>query len=121
VHADTAVIGASDASVIFRVPNEEDSATVTKLAVQLPTDHPLLGVLVRPHPDWTTTVKQVKLNPPVSTDDGPVTEAVSEITWTASAAAAILAGAGGYRVGPAWGAGSRSTRSGTTRLKPMIM
>jgi uncharacterized protein YcnI len=92
VHTDTPVVGASDAVVAFRVPNEQDAATVTKVAVQLPTDHPLLGVLVSPHPGWTSSVKQAKINPPVKTDDGTISEAVSEITWTASAAAAIPVG-----------------------------
>jgi uncharacterized protein YcnI len=92
VHADTVTAGASDAVIAFRVPNEQDKVTVTKLAVQLPTDHPLLGVLVSPHPGWTSSVKQVTLDPPVKTDDGTVTEAVSEITWTASPTAAIPVG-----------------------------
>jgi len=66
----------------FRVPNEQPNANVTKVDIVLPTDHPLLGVLVQPVSGWTSTVTEVKLNPPVQTDDGPVAQAVSEIVWT---------------------------------------
>jgi uncharacterized protein YcnI len=67
----------------FRVPNEVTAANVTKVDVAFPTDHPLLGVDTEPLPGWSSTVTQVKLNPAVQTDDGPVTQAVSEIVWTA--------------------------------------
>jgi hypothetical protein len=32
----------------------------------------------------------VKLNPPAQTDDGPITEAVSTVTWTATSAASAI-------------------------------
>lgn len=66
----------------FRVPNEEDTAGTTKVQVFLPTDHPVLGVLVSPQDGWTAKVTNTKLKTPVKTDDGTVTDAVSEITWT---------------------------------------
>ena len=34
---------------------------------------------------WTITTEKTKLAKPVKTDDGEVTEAVSKITWTATA------------------------------------
>jgi uncharacterized protein YcnI len=68
----------------FRVPNEVSNANVVKVDIAFPTDHPLLGVDVEPIPTWAVTVTQAKLNPPVQTDDGPVTQAVSEIVWTAA-------------------------------------
>jgi uncharacterized protein YcnI len=71
-------------TVRFRVPNETTAATVTKVDIALPTDHPLLGVLVAPMPGWTPIVTEVKLEPPAQTDDGPVAQAVSEIAWTAT-------------------------------------
>jgi uncharacterized protein YcnI len=64
------------------VPNERDNASTTSLAVQLPTDHPLASVSVRPVPGWTADVEQATLPTPVKTDDGEVTEAASTITWT---------------------------------------
>lgn len=90
VHSDDPVRGATDAAVMFRTPNEEDHAATVKLAVFFPTDHPLLDVLVEPHPGWTFTTKTAKLAQPVTTDDGPITQAVSEVTWTANSKAAGL-------------------------------
>jgi uncharacterized protein YcnI len=69
----------------FRVPNEQTNVNVTQVEVDLPTDTPLLGVDTEPLPGWTAKVTQVNLNPPVQTDDGPVTQAVSQIIWTAEA------------------------------------
>ncbi|GAA3784286.1 YcnI family protein [Streptomyces coacervatus] len=83
VHPESYAKGATDGVLTFRVPNEEDTATTTKVQVFLPTDHPVLGVLVSPPQDgWTAKVTNTKLKTPVKTDDGTITDAVSEITWT---------------------------------------
>jgi uncharacterized protein YcnI len=83
VHPETYAKGATDGVLTFRVPNEEDTAGTTKVQVFLPTDHPVLGVLVSPPQDgWTAKVTNTKLKTPVKTDDGTITDAVSEITWT---------------------------------------
>jgi periplasmic copper chaperone A len=65
---------------------------VTQLEVDFPTDTPLLGVDVQPTPDWTPKVSELNLNPPVQTDDGPVTQAVSQIIWTAAQGGGIAPG-----------------------------
>lgn len=78
--------------VAFRVPTESDTASTTKLAVYLPTGTPIASVSVEPVPGWTIAVKHTKLAKPLKTDDGSVTEAVSEITWTAGHGAAIKPG-----------------------------
>ncbi|MCX4591924.1 YcnI family protein [Streptomyces sp. NBC_01549] len=82
VHPESYAKGATDGVLTFRVPNEEDTASTTKVQVFLPTDHPVLGVLVTPQEGWTAQVTTTKLKTPVKTDDGTITEAVSEITWT---------------------------------------
>jgi uncharacterized protein YcnI len=83
VHPDSYAKGATDGVLSFRVPNEEDTASTTKVQVFLPTDHPVLGALVSPPRDgWTAKVTNTKLKTPVKTDDGTITDAVSEITWT---------------------------------------
>ena len=82
VHSPDAVAGATDATITFRVPNEEANAQTTAIQVLFPTDHPLIGVLVKQHPGWTADVQTTKLPSPVQTDDGPVNDAVSQITWT---------------------------------------
>jgi uncharacterized protein YcnI len=66
----------------FRVPNETDSTSTTKVQVFLPQDHPLASVSVRPHPGWHAKVVTKKLATPLATDDGEVTEGVFSITWT---------------------------------------
>ncbi len=82
VHPESYAKGATDGVLTFRVPNEEDGASTTKVQLFLPTDHPVLGALVTPQPGWTATVKTARLKTPVKTDDGTITEAVSEIDWT---------------------------------------
>jgi len=68
--------------VSFRVPNERDNAGTTKLEINLPLDHPLASVSVKPMPGWTAQVDKTKLATPIKSDDGDVTEAVSKITWS---------------------------------------
>jgi uncharacterized protein YcnI len=82
VHPESYARGATDGTLTFRVPDEEDSASTTKVQIFLPTDHPLLGVLVAPRDGWTAKVTDTRLRTPVKTDDGTITDAVSEITWT---------------------------------------
>ncbi|MFC1432049.1 YcnI family protein [Streptacidiphilus sp. N1-3] len=82
VHPDSYPKGASDGTLTFRVPNEEDKADTTKVDVFFPSDQPIASVLVSPVPGWTATVKTVKLTKPIVTDDGNITDAVSEVLWT---------------------------------------
>lgn len=84
--------GASDAAITFRVPDESDTASTVGLKVQLPTDHPIAGALVAPLEGWSATIKQTKLAAPIKTDDGDITQVVSEIDWKADAGAAIKPG-----------------------------
>jgi uncharacterized protein YcnI len=72
-----------ETALSFRVANESEAASTVKVQVYLPTDHPLASVSVRPHPGWHTELKPLKLDQPVSTDDGEVTETVSRVTWVA--------------------------------------
>ncbi|MGI8668058.1 MAG: YcnI family copper-binding membrane protein [Jatrophihabitans sp.] len=92
VAAPGASVGASDAAITFRVPDESDAASTVGLKVQLPTDHPIAGVLVAPLPGWTSTITTTKLSTPIKTDDGDITEVVSEIDWTAQAGQGIKSG-----------------------------
>jgi uncharacterized protein YcnI len=97
VHATNATAG-SVAAIAFRVPNESDTARTTKLALQLPPDHPFPDVLIRPRPGWTVELSTVEA--PVPVDAGHdhhgvpaaagTEEVVSEITWTATGADAAI-------------------------------
>ena len=82
--------GASDVLVTFAVPNEEATASTTKVEVVFPTATPLLGVHAQAMAGWTVTVETAKLPKPVTTDDGDITEAVSKVTWTANDAASAV-------------------------------
>ena len=84
--------GDSDATVVFRVPTESATASTVDVRVQLPTATPLAGVLVSPIPGWSSTITTTKLPTPITTDDGTITEAVSEIDWRADSTAAIKPG-----------------------------
>jgi uncharacterized protein YcnI len=65
-----------------RVPNEEADADTTKVQLYLPTDHPIASVSVQPTPGWTIDVTKGRLPQPIKTDDGEMTEAVTQITWS---------------------------------------
>jgi uncharacterized protein YcnI len=68
--------------VSFRVPNEEAKAVTSKVEIDLPTDHPIASVSVRPTPGWTVETVKSKLPKPIKTDDLTITEAVTKITWS---------------------------------------
>lgn len=81
------------AKLAFRVPNEKDTASTTKLEIVIPTDKtPLASVSTRPVPGWTVTVEKAKLATPLKVHDSEVTEVVSKITWTAAEGSAVAPG-----------------------------
>src|ERR1700679_3180563 len=91
VDAPGATQGGGDQIINFRVPTESATASTTGLKVQLPTDTPIASVLVQPIAGWSFTETSIKLATPIVTDDGDITNAVSEIDWKADTAAAALA------------------------------
>ena len=77
----------------FRVPNEKANASTVALEVNLPPAAPIRSVSVKPVAGWTAQVENAKLAVPVKGEGGQdITEAVSKITWTAAADAAIKPG-----------------------------
>jgi uncharacterized protein YcnI len=78
--------------VSFRVPTESDTTSTTKLEVNLPVDTPIASVSTKPLPGWTAVATKAKLATPVKSGDHEITEAVTKITWTASAGSAIKPG-----------------------------
>ena len=81
VTPDSAQAG-SAAVLTFHVPNEEATADTTEVAMKIPTEHPIVDLLVKPVPGWSISVKTITLPKPVVTDDGKFTQAVSEVTWS---------------------------------------
>lgn len=72
---------AGDFTVLsVRVPNESDTESTTKVAVQLPPG--FAYVSYEPVPGWTTQVRTEKLAEPVESEFGPITEEIREVTWT---------------------------------------
>ncbi|MEV6305655.1 YcnI family protein [Actinoplanes sp. NPDC051861] len=78
--------------VTFRVPNESDTASTTKLEINLPADAPVGSVSLKPVAGWTAKAEKSKLATPIKVHDSEITEAVSKITWTAGAGAEIKPG-----------------------------
>jgi uncharacterized protein YcnI len=76
----------------FRVPSESDTASTTKVEVNLPGDAPVASVSTMPVPGWTVAVERRNLATPLEVHGSQITEAVSKITWTAAAGAAIKPG-----------------------------
>ncbi|MGI8334249.1 YcnI family copper-binding membrane protein [Actinomadura scrupuli] len=72
----------SYSKISFRVPNEEGTARNTSVEVDLPLDHPIASVSVRPIPGWTIKIDKSRLATPLKSDDGEITQAVSKITWS---------------------------------------
>ncbi|MFI6255152.1 YcnI family protein [Micromonospora zamorensis] len=80
------------ARVAFRVPNESDTASTTKLEVVLPENAPVGSVSTMPVPGWTVAMEKRKVDPPIEVHGSPITEAVSKITWTATGDAGVKPG-----------------------------
>ncbi|MBO4209232.1 YcnI family copper-binding membrane protein [Micromonospora echinofusca] len=76
----------------FRVPNESDTASTTKVEVVLPENAPVGSVSTMPVPGWTVSVQKRTVDPPVEVHGTPLTEVVSRIVWTASAGAGVKPG-----------------------------
>ena len=85
VHPTSIPTRSSDFELTFQVPNERDQANTVSLQVFFPTELPLLSVAVLPVSGWTAQVNPRRLVTPIATDDGQVTQVVSDITWTATA------------------------------------
>ncbi|MBL6275089.1 YcnI family protein [Micromonospora fiedleri] len=75
----------------FRVPNESDEASTTKLEIFLPENAPVGSVSTMPVPGWTVAVEKRKVDPPVQVHGAEISEVISKITWTAEGAAAAIA------------------------------
>ncbi|MEU1007022.1 YcnI family protein [Streptomyces sp. NPDC005890] len=71
------------AVVDFKVPNERDNASTTKVEVNLPADHPIASVMPQPVPGWKVEVTKSKLAKPLTMHGEKIDEAVTKVVWTA--------------------------------------
>ncbi|MEV4464887.1 YcnI family protein [Micromonospora echinofusca] len=76
----------------FRVPNESDTASTTKLEVVLPENAPVGSVSTMPVSGWTVAVEKRKVDPPVEVHGSQLSEVVSKIIWTATGGAGVKPG-----------------------------
>jgi uncharacterized protein YcnI len=79
---DTAEAG-SFTLVTFKVPNESATATTSSITLTLPGDTPFAYVSYVPVPGWTAELTRTALPEPVMIGDTELTQAVTEVTWTA--------------------------------------
>ncbi|HVH93413.1 MAG TPA: YcnI family protein [Nocardioidaceae bacterium] len=79
-----AVPGGDFAVVAFRVPNERDNASTTKLRVILPPKSPLGSVQTTAMPGWKVQTATRKLAKPIEMFGAKVDRVVSQVTWTAT-------------------------------------
>jgi len=81
-----------NARLSFLVPNEDTHATVTKIQIAFPTPPaaPISNVSVGQKPGWKATVTTKHLTKAIATDDGTVTDIVSEVDWAALTPAAAV-------------------------------
>lgn len=82
----------SYATLTFKVPNESATAGTVGLVVDLPTDTPFTSVSYEPTPGWTTEVTTSTLPEPVELDGATITEAPTQVTWTAQGDTQIAPG-----------------------------
>ncbi len=80
------------AVVTFRVPNESDTASTTKVTVTLPGDHPFTSVRTTVVAGWTPSITMRTLDEPIESHGREITEVASEVTWTADRDAGVAPG-----------------------------
>jgi uncharacterized protein YcnI len=91
-HSPDGATKGGDAAIVFRVPNEDDTAHTTKVEVTFSTTSPISNADILPVPGWTADVQMGKLPKPVNMNNSTVTDAVRTITWTANPGAGINPG-----------------------------
>lgn len=78
IHPNVIPRGAS-ATLTLRVPNESDTASTTRIAVELPAG--FTDVLADPPLGWSFTKKTERLSKPVKTDQGTIDTQVREVDF----------------------------------------
>ena len=80
------------AVLTFRVPNEREGRSTSKVQLFFPTDTPIIGATLRQVTGWTAQVVRGPLSAPATVEGTPVTQAVTSITWTARDATTAISG-----------------------------
>src|ERR1700730_8034147 len=91
-HSPDNLVKGGDAEIVFRVPNEENTAHTVQVRVNFSTTSPLSNAVIKPVAGWPPVEIMTKLAKPVKMSDQTVTTAVGSITWTAPAGGGIAPG-----------------------------
>jgi uncharacterized protein YcnI len=79
LHPNTIPAGAS-ATLQVRVPGEQEGAHVTRVDMLFPSG--FTSAVYENVPGWSVKVLTQKVSPPIQTDEGPVSEEVSQVIWS---------------------------------------
>ncbi len=72
--------------LVFRVPNESDTAGTVGLRIQVPAEAALASLRVQPAPGWTATVTNSELAEPLEVHGQEITSYVSVVEFRATGA-----------------------------------
>ncbi|MDQ3158126.1 MAG: YcnI family protein [Actinomycetota bacterium] len=70
--------------LVFRVPTESETASTTKVTVELPAKTPFAFVSSQVKPGWTVKLEEKPLFKPIKVEGFTVSKAVTSVTWTAT-------------------------------------
>jgi uncharacterized protein YcnI len=69
--------------ITVKVPNESATASTVSVSVALPADTPFTSVSYVPVAGWTAELTRSTLPSPVKVGENEITDAVTQVTWTA--------------------------------------
>ena len=79
------------ATISFVVPNESSGARTDRVQIVFPPPpDAIASVSVEAMPGWHFALKTQKLTTPIQTDNGPIDDVVTSITWTANSIATAI-------------------------------
>ena len=78
--------------LVFRVPNESDTASTVALRIQIPEDAAMASLRVQPVPGWTATLTNSDLPEPLEAHGQEITSYVSVVEFRAEAGNGIAPG-----------------------------
>ncbi|SFP87325.1 Uncharacterized protein YcnI [Geodermatophilus dictyosporus] len=78
--------------LVFRVPNESDTASTVALRISIPADAAMASVQTLPVPGWTVSTTSATLDEPVTVHGQEITDHVSVVEFRAGAGGGIAPG-----------------------------
>ncbi|MGY1754725.1 YcnI family copper-binding membrane protein [Blastococcus sp. SYSU D01042] len=78
--------------LVFRVPNESDTASTVALRIQIPADAAMASLRVQPVPGWTATLTNSDLAEPLEAHGQEITSYVSVVEFRAEPGNGIAPG-----------------------------